>query len=405
MPISSLRTVSSFVGSTAKAGPAIKSDAKTASTAIKRVHLSGQAAYRKSAVSKVLKTDTAGSCKDLRQPAATQLKNNGVESSSPLAGMANASASHATESLSHSASHAPSLSRDYASNQLGWGGFLTLCGISAGLVYSCDDAGTALQEDSGAHKANTPPKSSGVAGDAKRPLMRRATAQRLNVSDKAAPKLLGVGQESQVYRLQRYGASDAVAAKVSKESNEASQLNTLNEYLMRLTIIELYSLRQACVQPVHGVLNNAVPIVPPLAVAQSFHSFAETSALTDADKNLVDSPKMVFTMPLMDESLADCVPPESENYFDHLLSVSKTKRALERFGVIVRDLHDENILLKDNRAYIGDCGQFRLRPGSEADAVYSRLLTDLDLSAFNFDKTDRELKQLLKAQIIADGLA
>lgn len=234
-------------------------------------------------------------------------------------------------------------------------------------------------------------------------MLRRATAQRLNVNVQVAPKFLGEGQESMVYRLRLSGGNEDVAAKVSKASDEASQLNTLNEYLVRLTLIRLYSASLAREPAEHGVLNKTVPIVPPLAVTQSLHSFSETSGDTTAAKKPNASSKMVFTMPLMAESLADCLPPASEYYFDHMFRVTQAKQVLEKAGVVVRDLHDENILLKDNLAYIGDCGQFRLQPGSEADAVYSQLLADLDLSAITFDKTTVELKQILKAKIMHES--
>lgn len=222
-------------------------------------------------------------------------------------------------------------------------------------------------------------------------LRKHLTTQKLAIRHETSPTLLGSGAEAHVFSVTAKDTGAPLAAKVSKMSDTNSRLNTINEYLIRKAILEIFAEGNNNANRQSNPLTPSCRVVPAITLSETRHLFSPT---------LDSQPRTVFTMAEMDETLSDCGPIAQDSYFEHHRVIAREINRLESLGFEAHDVHEENILLKDNVAYISDCGLFQIRSGSRAAAAYMKVLAAQDFSDFSFDLSDEKIRHLLAERVI-----
>lgn len=176
---------------------------------------------------------------------------------------------------------------------------------------------------------------------------RSSTPERLRMKpDSVVDRILGRGMNGEVKTIKDSNGKE-VAIKTPLDSSK--NIKQEYEFIFKKSITSF-------IEENHYMEN--INVVPALEFTKSKRMFA-------SEENPESS---VFTMPIMDGTLASLSGGSKKV---KRLLVDKAINVLSEAGFIMADMKDENIYLKNDKVCIGDCGECRIKSGSNAEEIFN----------------------------------
>lgn len=199
---------------------------------------------------------------------------------------------------------------------------------------------------------------------------RPSTPERLGVTDVPPQLVLGRGSHG-VVKLGKSRMHKPVAIKLPIDATRNTKQRY--EFCFRKAI---YKALLECNQDTVVGQKGEMDLTPDIPVVECYSITVSNKFFSTKD---CGSP-VVFTMEKMDGTFDKL--PERKIRLQRRL-INNTIKVLSGMGFIMSDMKDENIFIKDDKAYIGDCGECRIKCGTKAEEYFNAIVKE-----FGFNKSE-----------------